>query len=331
MIRVSNHSGRYGIARHNDRDFDVSKADHIDATRTKDNLLYCIYPDMTFEEAELHYYKATFGGQLYLQNERYRAQGHHERVRHMEQVIKTKNKAPDELILQIGDKDTDIDSDTFIKAVNDYFDWHDSWNEAHGNHITVLNRAVHLDEAAPHCHERKTYVYQDEHGYDRLGQEEALKQAGLELPDPSKPRSRTNNRKMVYTKMCREKWIEICESYGYEVEKTPVPGARHKTKKEFIREKEKEKNLADREAAVKAKEQELAKKSLVLKMQEKQATNTLQTLSNALGEAQQLLEDIKDQKAKDGLQERLNGLQRRLPKNAGEKSNSRNNDFSFER
>lgn len=312
-IRVTSHSGRVGSARHNDRNFDVQKADHIDPERTADNLTYCIYPDMDFQAAELHYYKMTFGGELRWQNERYKAQGHHERVRTMEQVIATKNKAPDELILQIGDKDADIDPETFARAVNDYTEWHEAWNKAHGNHVTVLNGAIHLDETSPHYHERKTYVYQDEYGHNHLGQEKALEQAGLELPDPSKPRSRTNNRKMAYTKMCRDAWIEICQGYGFEVEKTPIPGAKHKKKSDFVAEKEREKNLEAREAAVKAKEQELAKKSLVLKQQTKQVENIVQTLSEALQEAQTLIADIQSQKEKEALTGRLEGLQRRLP------------------
>lgn len=312
-IRVTSHSGRTGSARHNDRDFNLEKADHIDPERTNENLTYCIYPGMSFQDAELHYYKMTFGGELRLQNERYKAQGHHERVRTMEQVIVTKNKAPDELILQIGDKDTDTDPETFVKAVNDYVEWHEKWNAEHGNHVTILDGAIHLDETSPHYHERKTYVYQDENGYNHLGQEKALEQAGLELPDPSKPRSRTNNRKMVYTQICRNAWVEICRNYGYDVEMQPIPGVKHKKKSDFVRDKEREKNLDAREAAVRIKEQELAKKSLVLKQQQKTNENTAKMLSEALQEAQTLIADIQSQKDKEALVERHKGLQRRLP------------------
>lgn len=312
-IRVTSHSGRVGSARHNDRDFDLKKADHIDPERTSDNLMYCIYDDMTFAEAELYYYKQTFGYSLWMQNERYKKNGHHERVRDMEQVIATKNKAPDELILQIGDKDADIDPDTFASAITDYVKWHEKWNKEHGNHITVLNGAIHLDETSPHYHERKTYVYQDADGCNHLGQEEALKQAGLELPEPDKPRSRTNNRKMVYTQICRNAWVEICRNYGFDVEMQPIIGAKHKKKSDFIKDKEREKNLDAREAAVRIREQELAKKSLMLKQQQKVNENTAQTLTEALQEAQTLIADIQTQKAKESLTARFKGLQRRLP------------------
>lgn len=327
-IRVTSHSGRTGSARHNDRNFDIQKADHIDPERTDDNLTYCIYPEMDFQSAELHYYKMTFGGELRWQNERYKAQGHHERVRTMEQVISTKNKAPDELILQIGDKDSDIDPETFVKAVNDYIAWHDDWNKAHGNHVTLLNGAIHLDETSPHYHERKTYVYQDENGYNHLGQEKALEQAGLEPPDPSKPRSRTNNRKMAYTRMCRDAWVEICQNYGFDVEKTPIPGAKHKKKSDFVKDKEREKNLDAREAAVKVKEQELAKKSLMLKQQQKANANTAQTLAEALQEAKSLIDDIQSLKDREALTERFKGMQRRLP-NVQITGQGKDNQFSL--
>ena len=305
-VRVTAHSGRVGSARHNDRDFDTALAPHIDPTRTADNLTYCIYDGMTFAEAELRFYRETFGQELAERNARYKADGHPERARTMEQVIATKNKAPDETILQIGNKDDDIDFDTFRLAIEDFRRWKVA---KYGKNVVTLDGALHADETSYHYHDRDVFVWVDADGQKHLGQEKALEQAGLSLPDPSKPRSRYNNRKMTYTKECREKWIEICESYGYDVEKVPIPGAKHKSKDDFIKDKEREKGLEQREAALKVREQEVARKSLQVKMASKQLTEALQ-------QAQELLDDIQDQKAKEALQGRLEAVQRPLPSNA---------------
>lgn len=39
-LRVTGHNGRFGSAKHNGRDFDLSKADHIDPKRTPQNFYW---------------------------------------------------------------------------------------------------------------------------------------------------------------------------------------------------------------------------------------------------------------------------------------------------
>ena len=44
-------------AKHNDRNFDIENAPHIDINRTNENVYINRYKDMTFEEGERKYYE----------------------------------------------------------------------------------------------------------------------------------------------------------------------------------------------------------------------------------------------------------------------------------
>ncbi len=79
---------------------------------------------------------------------------------------------------------------------------------------------MHIDEANPHIHERKVWTA---HDGDMLiiNQEKALAEMGIERPDTSKKVGRKNNAKMTYTKICREKLIEIARAHGIEIEDVP--------------------------------------------------------------------------------------------------------------
>lgn len=237
-MRITQHNGRIGYAKHNDRDFDLAKSDHIDADRTHDNLyINHIYPDMSFEDAEMQYYRDHYQVALDKSNDAYIQNGHPERCRTIEDIYKSQRYRPEEIILQIGDKDTDIDHDMFKRAVNSYLTAMQRWNDEHGNHIQLLDAAMHFDETSPHVHIRRIWQYTDENGILHIGQNKALEMAGMPLPEPDKPRGRYNNRKMVFDAYMRDQWVKIVERNGYEVDKTPIPDVRHKDKEDFVRDK----------------------------------------------------------------------------------------------
>lgn len=121
----------------------------------------------------------------------------------------------------------------------------------------LINYAIHHDEASPHAHLRGTFVWYDDDGVAHMGQDEALKRAGIELPDPDKKRGQYNNRKMAFDRMLREWWIEIVEAHGYVIEKEPVKGVEHLTVKEYKAKKEAEKEITEKAAQLEAKEQEI--------------------------------------------------------------------------
>lgn len=59
----------------------------------------------------------------------------------------------------------------------------------------------------------------DKDGHFIIAQEKALREAGIELPDPSKPEGRYNNRKITFDKMRREMFQEICLKHGLSMTK----------------------------------------------------------------------------------------------------------------
>ena len=236
----TNSKGRVHGAKHNDRNFDVSKADNIDVSRMGlNNYTNCFNdPSLTFEQAELKAYQRLFGKQLQETNEKYIASRHPERCKTMEQFIKLRQYCPEETTLQVGKMEKHIDRNTLVDIYNDYNRRMMDWNKSHGNPFVVLTTALHCDEAVPHIQQRRAWRWKDENGTWRVGQEKALARAGVELPDPSKPEGRYNNRKMTFDKMARDLWLDVCQEHGLEVEREPVPNGKHNREKEdMIRDK----------------------------------------------------------------------------------------------
>jgi hypothetical protein len=240
-MRATNHSSReWGLARHNDRDFDIEKADHIDPGKQDENYYWNYYGDqeLTFQQAELRFYEEAFQGMLQDINARAIASRHKERCKDAIDLLKGRTTCPEEIIYQIGDKDTHVGRNELAAVFNDFRKWH---REKFGQHIIPLDYSLHMDEQTPHIHLRQVWTYQNPAGFRAIGQERALKEMGYELPDPNKKEGRNNNRKMVYTRECREKWLEICREKGIEVEAVPehrAPNKQNLQKGEYIIQKQ---------------------------------------------------------------------------------------------
>lgn len=97
-----------------------------------------------------------------------------------------------------------------------------------------------MDEATPHIHERHVFDAPNTHGEIAPQQDKALELLGFELPHPDKPKSKSNNRKMVFDATCRKKFLEICEEYGLSVDQEVEYGGRkYLEKNDFIIENQK--------------------------------------------------------------------------------------------
>lgn len=238
--RVTRHCGRAGYARHNDRDFDIDTAEHIDKDRTCENKYWHCYnndmPNLTFVEAEKKYYADHYAQSLNAKNERYIKSRHRERVKTIDDIYMSDKTKPIETIYQTGNKNNDgagIDGEELISIYVTYEKKVHAWNKTHGQHYHVLSVSLHMDETTPHIHERAVWDIQTADGL-LLAQDKALEAAGVSLPDPTKPRSRHNNRKMTIDKLFRSFWIEACQEHGLSIEEDPVPGQRHKSKETYI-------------------------------------------------------------------------------------------------
>lgn len=241
-LRVSQHSGRQGSARHNDRSFLAGRSEawrqehapHIDPERTDDNVVWTWDGQTNVEASERAWYAQEYQRAQEATNARYAREGHSDRCKSTDQLYEGRLTRPEEMILQVGTQADGIDPAEFAQAVDRYLDKLDEWDTTRGGHMHILSIALHVDEASPHLHIRRVWDYTDRDGLTRLGQAKALEAAGVPLPDPSKPVGRYNNRKQTFDAMARGWWQEACKEQGWEIETEARPGMRHKEKRDYI-------------------------------------------------------------------------------------------------
>lgn len=219
-MRMTLHNGRAGKngaynPRHNDRNFDISHAEHIDPERMPGNVYWnwTGKKDVSFEDCEKVFYEEHCRAHLDAVNQRHREQRHPERVRDMDAYRTARQTCPEETLLMIGNKDEHLPPRTLRAICEDLR----NWEEKQIPGLRVLNMALHVDEeGAPHIHMRKAWIYRDENGTESIAQNKALQAAGIPLPHPDKPAGRHNNRKQSFSAMERQALYEICRGYGLE-------------------------------------------------------------------------------------------------------------------
>lgn len=298
-MRATLHNGRVHASgqafnpRHNDRSFDLDSSANIDATRTKDNVYWhCLRThsyrhgddDMTFAEVERKALYSLVGEHYEEQQERYRERRQTSRMKSFDEWIRQKRTCPEETCLQIGDVAEHATKKQFIEAMNKFLRWQTEWSNAHGTPFVVLDAALHFDEATPHMQIRRYWTYTDEDGKRHPGQEKALEQAGVELPNPDKRQGQRNNRKMTFDKEARAAFLDICEECGISVEREPlIPHKKTRSKGKWLADKAREleareKAVSEREAKADAREK--AQDERQAQQDERQAK--LETLASGL-------------------------------------------------
>lgn len=249
-MRATIHNGRTShlgafTPKHNDRNFNIKNAEHIDPERVRNNRYWnWTGKEITFEAAEIAFYEKHISAHLEAQNARYRAQRHAERIKSMDEYRKSPQTCPEEVILQIGKLGDTIPADMMVKIIQEQI----NWEQKQFPGLKVLDVALHMDEqGAPHIHERRAWVYTDKDGNFAISQNRSLEQMGVELPNPNKPRSRFNNRKMSFSRMCREHLLQICREHGLEIEEIPQEKSKSGRTLEDYQAGEAEKKAADAE------------------------------------------------------------------------------------
>lgn len=215
-----NKQGQAYSPRHNDRKFDLDKAEHIDPERTKENVYWHYLqkenPDMDFSTAEKTFYKDHFEEALKIRNSSYIQHGNKKQVKTLEEYMQ--EHCPEETIWMIGNAEDMIPA----KILHNVWKEQKTWMEATFPQMNVLDWALHVDEqGAPHIHERHIFIGHDKRGLEVVGQNKALAEMGISAPNPQKPTGRHNNAKMTYTAKCREHFQEICKRHGLEIEVQP--------------------------------------------------------------------------------------------------------------
>ena len=226
QMRATTHNGRASrkgayLAQHNDRRFDLDKAEHIDQDRTAKNIYWhCMpeHPEMDFEQVEQAFYTHTFKDGLQAKNAMYKQHGNDKNIQTIEEYRRNPRSCPEEQIFMLGNKDFYIPVKTLEQICKEQL----AWEEKEFPQVKVLDYAAHADEqGAPHIHIRRAWIGHDKAGNAVIGQNKALKEMGIERPDTSKPQTRYNNAKITYTRKCREHLIELCRGYGIDIEKQP--------------------------------------------------------------------------------------------------------------
>lgn len=236
-MRMTIHNGRAGKdgaynPRHNDRQFDISHAEHIDPERVKSNIYWnwTGKKDVSFEDAERLFYEQHCRTHLDAVNQRHREQRHPERVRDMDAYRTARQTCPEETLLMIGNRDEHLPPKTLRAICEDLRNWEE--NTVSG--LKVLDIALHVDEeGAPHIHMRKAWIYRDENNVESIAQSKTLQAAGIPLPHPDKPAGRHNNRKQTFSAMERQALYEICRGYGIESLLEMQPREKSQSGREF--------------------------------------------------------------------------------------------------
>ena len=235
-MRMTVHNGRAGkngvySPKHNDRQFDISSAEHIDPERMPGNVYWnWTGKNISFEDAEKEFYELHCRAHLDAVNQRHREQRHPERVRDMDAYRTARQTCPEETLLMIGNKDEYLPPRTLRAICEKLKDWEE--NTVSG--LRVLDMALHVDEeGAPHIHMRRAWIYRDENGIESIAQSKTLQAAGIPLPHPDKPQGRHNNRKQTLSAMERQALYEICQEYGLESLLEMQPREKSQSGREF--------------------------------------------------------------------------------------------------
>ena len=187
---------------------------------------------------ERQFYETHYTAFIENQNERNAKIRHTERNRSIPDLLSSRKTCPEETIYQLGTLDEHASAEDLLSVVTEFIE---KFKAKYGEHIHVLDWALHLDESTPHIHERHVFDCENKYGEVAPQQEKALEALGFDLPDPDKPLSRRNNRKITFDAACRKMLLEIAKRHGLELEEEAEYGNRkYLEKQDFIIAKQKE-------------------------------------------------------------------------------------------
>ena len=256
-LKLTRHNGRAGKhgtynPKHNDRNFDLNNSEHIDPERAKGNIYWDCFHGFrsaldpqdpndlaaTFSDVERQFYESHYSEFIERQNERNAKIRHTERNRSISDLLSSRKTCPEETIYQLGTKDDHASSEVLLAVVTEFIE---EFKARFGDHVHVLDWALHLDESTPHIHERHVFDCENKYGEVAPQQEKALEALGFDLPDPAKPLSRRNNRKITFDAACRKMLFDIAKRHELELEEEAEYGSRkYLEKQDFILAKQKE-------------------------------------------------------------------------------------------
>lgn len=259
-MRVTRHNAR-GLkkssqgftAKHNDRNYDVSKADNIKMENMKFNRYLSIksrkwYSEddkglyMSFDDVERDFYERHFKKQYEDTQERYKAKRNYSKLCTFDEWRKQKIHSPEETQIQIGNVEKSCSRNEMLKIGHEFIMAEINYYKQHNIKCYVLDAAFHADEDVAHLQYRRVYLYTDSDGTQKIGQNECLKRSDLTLPRPGEKIDANNNYKMVVDADLRKILLDICEAHGLTIEREPERNVKHnRSKEKMIADKERQK------------------------------------------------------------------------------------------
>ena len=160
--------------------------DCINGLRTHEENSTGQYP--TFTQHEHDEYERRYGHYVAEQNRRNIKAGHAKRNRTVDDLLADARICPEETIYQMGEEGDCPPPEVLTAIVTEFFA---TMEERFGEHVHVLDWALHLDETSPHIHARQVFDIVNRYGECEPKQEKALEALGIPLPEPDKkPRPR---------------------------------------------------------------------------------------------------------------------------------------------
>lgn len=261
-MKATLHIGK-GSVKHNDRNFNLNNATHIDQTRQSENFYINRYLDdtITFEECERRYFNENYLQGLEVQNEKYRKRRQYGYIRSIDDLMKAEKTQPKEMILQIGNKDNQADKEVLLQCIHQF---NEEFNKRYGTNAHILNIAIHNDETTSHAHIRFICDYIDKDGIKKIGTDKALKKLGIKPPKEHAKTDRYNNALQTFTEQIRIIWNTIIKRNGIEIDDTVKNASqKHLTVLEY-KDKKLQEEINDYSRQLAGQELELSRKQKAL-------------------------------------------------------------------
>ena len=221
-------SGKVYNANHNTRAATRAMENHIDHERTEQNINFQFTNDgqiircgsFDAKDFELDRYEYLYGEGQRAKNERYTQDGHPERCKTIQDIYASKRTAPMETIVQLGNRDTDIDpKERTKKLAAATFQLIDNLRQRWGDNFHILDISIHLDESVVHAHIRSTFSAEDKFGYHIPNQSKAFEAMGIQRPDPTAKEGKYNCPLMTFSEVIRQEFYDLCEQQGVVIDR----------------------------------------------------------------------------------------------------------------
>ena len=221
-------SGKVYNANHNTKTETRNQERHIDHSRTDQNINLQFTAEGRVRRCgsfdakafELSRYEELYGTGQEAKNARYIADGHPERCKSVADIYASRRTAPLETIIQLGSRDTDIDSqerkEKLMAATAELID---SLQKRWGDNLHLLDLAIHLDEGVAHCHLRMTFSALDKFGQRVPNQSQAFEAMGIQRPDPTAKEGKYNCPLITFSEIIRTQFYDLCEKRGIVIDR----------------------------------------------------------------------------------------------------------------